>query len=128
MLCYIFCYNKFLQKIVIIIIIFFIKINSIFFSGMFRVPGFIDGCPKFHLHTRPWLFLLSQIPNDRDLCVDVQFDREYYVGVVQAAPIKVYDYYEPGEIKHFSCASFRPQGWKMPICNKSLKFRWQNTN
>ena len=31
MLCYIFCYNKFLQKIVIIIIIFFIKINSIFF-------------------------------------------------------------------------------------------------
>ena len=69
---------------------------------MFRVPGFIEGRTKFHLHTRSWLFLLSQIPNDRDLCVDVQFDREYYVGVVQAVPINVYDYYEPGEIKHFS--------------------------
>ena len=38
-----------------------------------------------------------QIPSDRDLCVDVQFDREYYVGVVQAVPVNVYDYYEPGE-------------------------------
>lgn len=37
-----------------------------------------------------------QIPSDRDLCVDVQFDREYYVGVVQAVPVNVYDYYEPG--------------------------------
>ena len=46
-------------------------------------------------------FVLSivsfQIPSDRDLCVDVQFDREYYVGVVQAVPVNVYDYYEPGE-------------------------------
>ena len=41
---------------------------------------------------------LSQIPNDRELCVDVQFDREYHVGVVQAVPINVYDYYEPGQI------------------------------
>ena len=38
-----------------------------------------------------------QIPNDRELCVNVQFDREYYVGVVQAVPINVYDYYEPGQ-------------------------------
>ena len=37
-----------------------------------------------------------QIPSDRDLCVDVQLDREYYVGVVQAVPVNVYDYYEPG--------------------------------
>ena len=41
-------------------------------------------------------FNLLQIPSDRDLCVDVQFDREYYVGVVQAVPVNVYDYYEPG--------------------------------
>ena len=41
--------------------------------------------------------ILSQIPNDRELCVDVQFDREYYVGVVQAVPVNVYDYYEPGK-------------------------------
>lgn len=38
-----------------------------------------------------------QIPSDRDLCVDVKFDREYYVGVVQAVPVNVYDYYEPGK-------------------------------
>ena len=37
-----------------------------------------------------------QIPNYRDLCVDVRLDREYYVGVVQAVPVSVYDYYEPG--------------------------------
>ena len=30
--------------------------------------------------------------------MDVQFDREYHVGVVQAVPINVYDYYEPGQI------------------------------
>ena len=49
-------------------------------------------------------FNLSQIPSDRELCVDVQFDREYYVGVVQAVPVNVYDYYEPGEIKIKSIA------------------------
>ena len=38
-----------------------------------------------------------QIPSDRELCVDVQFDRDYYVGVVQAVPVNVYDYYEPGQ-------------------------------
>ena len=38
-----------------------------------------------------------QIPNDREICVNVQFDREHYVGVVQAVPINVYDYYEPGQ-------------------------------
>ena len=43
-----------------------------------------------------------QIPNDRELCVNVQFDREYYVGVVQVVPIIVYDYYEPGEINSFT--------------------------
>ncbi|XP_015753158.1 PREDICTED: complement C3-like [Acropora digitifera] len=40
---------------------------------------------------------LSEIPSDRQLCVDVRLDREFYVGVVQAVPIKVYDYYEPEE-------------------------------
>lgn len=42
------------------------------------------------------LYLL-QIPSDRELCVDVQFKREYYVGAVQAVPINVYDYYKPGK-------------------------------
>ncbi|KAK2565794.1 Complement C3 [Acropora cervicornis] len=40
---------------------------------------------------------LKKIPSDRQLCVDVRLDREFYVGVVQAVPIKVYDYYEPEE-------------------------------
>lgn len=38
-----------------------------------------------------------QIPSDRKLCVDVQFDREYYEGVVQAVQVNVYDYYKPGQ-------------------------------
>ena len=42
-----------------------------------------------------------QIPNDRELCVDVQLDREYFVGVVQPVPVNVYDYYEPGQSCHF---------------------------
>jgi len=50
---------------------------------------------KFHLVRSVDYFF--QIPSDRELCVDVQFDREYYVGVVQAVPVNVYDYYEPGE-------------------------------
>ena len=37
-----------------------------------------------------------QIPSDRELCVDVKFYREYYVGAVQAVPVNVYDYYKPG--------------------------------
>lgn len=41
--------------------------------------------------------ILLQIPVSRDLCVDVEFYREYFVGVVQAVPVKVYDYYEPGQ-------------------------------
>ena len=41
--------------------------------------------------------MLLQIPSHRALCVDVQFDREYPVGVVQAVPVNVYDYYEPGQ-------------------------------
>ena len=40
---------------------------------------------------------LLQIPSDRELCVDVRLDREYYVGVVQTVPVTVYDYYEPGQ-------------------------------
>ena len=47
--------------------------------------------------TESWLLSSLQIPNDRVLCMDVQFDREHYVGVVQAVPINVYDYYEPGQ-------------------------------
>ena len=40
---------------------------------------------------------LLQIPSDRDLCVDVQFEREHNVGAVQEVPVKVYDYYKPGQ-------------------------------
>ena len=40
---------------------------------------------------------LLQIPSDRELCVDVLLDREYNVGVVQAVPVNVYEYYEPGQ-------------------------------
>ena len=47
--------------------------------------------------TESWLLSSLQIPNDREICVNVQFDREHYVGVVQAVPINVYDYYEPGQ-------------------------------
>ena len=47
----------------------------------------------FFNHT---LYLL-QIPSDRELCVDVKFQREDYVGAVQAVPVNVYDYYKPGE-------------------------------
>ena len=43
-----------------------------------------------------WSFS-SQIRSDRPLCVDVRFDKENYVGVVQAVPVNVYDYYEPGQ-------------------------------
>lgn len=34
--------------------------------------------------------------------MNVQFDREYSVGVVQVVPIIVYDYYEPGRINSFT--------------------------
>jgi len=57
---------------------------------------------KFEVSDRSLVFYFSQIPNYRDLCVDVEFDRENYVGVVQAVPVKVYDYYEPDE----SCSVF----------------------
>lgn len=46
---------------------------------------------------RSLVVYLSEIPNDRELCVDVQLDREYFVGVVQPVPVNVYDYYEPEE-------------------------------
>ena len=40
---------------------------------------------------------LLQIPSDRELCVNVTFEREDFVGAVQAVPVNVYDYYEPGQ-------------------------------
>ena len=62
--------------------------------------------------------------------MDVQFDPEYNVGVVQAVPINVYDYYEPGEIKHFSWMKLfvHAQRWKMSICNKVLNLHGKITN
>ena len=47
--------------------------------------------------------------------MDVQFDQEYNVGVVQAVPINVYDYYEPGEIKHFSWMKLLNFDGEIPI-------------
>ena len=49
-----------------------------------------------------YLLHLLQIPSDRQLCVNVTSEREYYVGTVQAVPFNVYDYYEPGkpDVKH----------------------------
>ena len=44
----------------------------------------------------PRMYLL-QIPSDRELCVNVTFEREDFVGAVQAVPVNVYDYYEPGQ-------------------------------
>ena len=54
-----------------------------------------------HIGSRTIVFFiytlhLLQIPSDRELCVDVKFQREYYVGAVQAVPVNVYDYYKPG--------------------------------
>ncbi|CAH3019179.1 unnamed protein product [Porites evermanni] len=57
---------------------------------------------KYEVSDRSLVLYLSEIPNDRQLCVNVRFDREYYVGVVQVVPIIVYDYYEPDE----SCSVF----------------------
>ena len=39
-----------------------------------------------------------QIPSDRELCVEVQFEREHNVDAVQVVPVKVYDYFKPGQI------------------------------
>jgi len=57
---------------------------------------------NYEVSDRSLVLYLSEIPNDRHLCVNVQFDREYPVGVVQVVPIIVYDYYEPDE----SCSVF----------------------
>ena len=55
--------------------------------------------------------------------MDVQFDQEYNVGVVQAVPINVYDYYEPGEIKHFRWMKlFVPRGGKCQFAIKVSNF------
>ena len=61
--------------------------------------------------------------------MDVQFDPEYNVGVVHAVPINVYDYYEPGEIKHFSWMKlFVPRGGKCQFVIKVLNFDGKITN
>ena len=39
---------------------------------------------------------LFQIPSDHELCVNVLFEKEFYVGAVQSVPVNVYDYYQPG--------------------------------
>ncbi|KAL9988942.1 hypothetical protein ACROYT_G003438 [Oculina patagonica] len=57
---------------------------------------------KLEVSDRSLVVYLSEIPSNRELCVDVQFDRQYYVGVVQAVPVNVYDYYEPDQ----SCSVF----------------------
>ena len=55
--------------------------------------------------------------------MDVQFDQGYNGGVVQAVPINVYDYYEPGEIKHFSWMKlFVPRGGKCQFAIKVSNF------
>ena len=61
--------------------------------------------------------------------MDVQFDPEYNVGVVHAVPVNVYDYYEPGEIKHFSWMKlFVPRGRKCQFVIKVLNFDGKITN
>ncbi|XP_027048067.1 ophiophagus venom factor-like [Pocillopora damicornis] len=64
---------------------------------------------------------LSEIRSDRPLCVDVRFDREYYVGVVQAVPVNVYDYYEPDQ----SCSKFygpeKHSPLKLGVCEVGLR-------
>ena len=62
-------------------------------SGFKVISMNISGAVVFFIHT---LHLL-QIPSDRELCVDVKFNREFYVGAVQAVPVNVYDYYKPGK-------------------------------
>ena len=62
-----------------------------------RVPEFLSHFSDIFKTQKSQL----QIPNDRELCVDVQLDREYFVGVVQPVPVNVYDYYEPGQSCHF---------------------------
>ena len=61
--------------------------------------------------------------------MDVQFDPEYNVGVVHAVPVNVYDYYQPGEIKHFSWMKlFVPRGGKCQFVIKVLNFDGKITN
>ncbi|PFX26602.1 cobra venom factor-like [Stylophora pistillata] len=51
---------------------------------------------------RSLVLYLSEIPSTRELCVSVLFEKEFYVGAVQAVPVNVYDYYEPDQ----SCSVF----------------------
>ncbi|RMX42632.1 hypothetical protein pdam_00010273 [Pocillopora damicornis] len=44
---------------------------------------------------RSLVLYLSEIPSDHELCVNVLFEKEFYVGAVQSVPVNVYDYYQP---------------------------------
>ncbi|KAL9988938.1 hypothetical protein ACROYT_G003434 [Oculina patagonica] len=57
---------------------------------------------KLEVSDRSLVIYFREIPSDRELCVDVRFDRKHYEGTVQAVPVNVYDYYEPDQ----SCSVF----------------------
>lgn len=66
---------------------------------------------SFEVSDRSLVLYLSEIPSDRELCVDVTFQREYYVGAVQAVPVNVYDYYKPDQ----SCSKFYDPDKSSPL-------------
>ncbi|KAL9988937.1 hypothetical protein ACROYT_G003433 [Oculina patagonica] len=66
---------------------------------------------KLEVSDRSLVLYLSEIPSDRELCVDVKFEREYYVGGVHAVPVKVYDYYKPDH----KCSVFYGPGESSPL-------------
>ena len=54
------------------------------------------GIAEVKLSDRHLIFYLDKIPSANQLCFVLEMERHYEVGLLQAAPVTVYDYYEPG--------------------------------
>ena len=82
---------------------------------------------------RPWnqsyltkriltILLDLQVYHKKEFCAMFRVNRVHEVGTIQAVPIKVYDYYEPGWIFLVSILSFLYFAWKSERRSKPLKY------
>ncbi|XP_078346612.1 venom factor-like [Oculina patagonica] len=57
---------------------------------------------RFEISDRSVILYVSEISSIREFCATFKVNRMYDVGTIQPVPVKVYDYYKPGD----SCTEF----------------------
>ncbi|XP_046861833.1 complement C3-like [Xenia sp. Carnegie-2017] len=53
------------------------------------------GIAKFEISDRQVYLYLDKIASTHALCFNLEFKRDFEVGIVQPVPVSVYNYYDP---------------------------------